>query len=203
MTAHMIALTAGFTAAVSGMAALSIVWRTNHAAPRTPTWANLELLRQYDPSPTTIALRYVPLTRMPLSDVVPSLTLDPRVVRPDRFQRSAAGSVFLLEGDVFMEPQGTWITGSADATFLLDPHADAPIRLFVRNAAVQNRVTLTSGGWRQELSLAPREEHLVDLPGGGRERVLIRIASAAGARPSDVEPGNADRRRLGCWIEIR
>ena len=202
LATHTIALVVGFTAAVAGMIALSIVWRTNHATPLTPTASNLELLRQYDPSPYQFAVRIPPWTRIPLADVVPSLTLVPSALRPDRVKRYGPALFVLLDGDVYMEPQGTWIVGGASARFLLERAAGQPMRLFVRNVPVANRVTLSVGRWREALTLAPREERLIDLPASGT-RLLLDVASATGTRPYDVEPGNLDRRRLGVWIEAR
>jgi hypothetical protein len=45
---------------------------------------------------------------------------------------------------------------------------------------------------------------MLDLPfERGRTGAVVRITSAAGTKPSDVEPGNLDQRMLGCWIEVR
>ena len=146
--------------------------------------------------------RFPPWTRIPLAEVLPSLTLVPNGLRADRVRRYGPALVVLLDGDVYMEPQGTRITGGASARFLLDRAEGQTMRIFVRNVPVANRVTLSSGGWREVLTLAPREERLVDIPATGA-RILLDVVSAAGARPFDVEPGNGDRRRLGVWIEAR
>jgi hypothetical protein len=87
--------------------------------------------------------------------------------------------------------------------FVVEQEAGSPIRLFVRNVPVDNHVTLVSGAWRQEMSLSPREERIIDLPAAGQPRVVLHVTSAAGARPVDREPRSTDRRLLGCWIEIR
>jgi hypothetical protein len=143
-----------------------------------------------------------PLTRIPLAEILPSLTLAPNAVPRDSVKRYGPALVVLLDGDAYMEPQGAWIPGNSSARFLLDHAAGQAVRLFVRNAPVANRVTLSSEGWREALTLAPREERLIEVPASGA-RTLLEVASATGARPSDVEPGNDDRRLLGVWIEIR
>jgi hypothetical protein len=52
--------------------------------------------------------------------------------------------------------------------------------------------------------MKPREERTLDLPvDRGRQGIVVRVISAAGAKPSDLEPGNLDQRMLGCWIEGR
>jgi hypothetical protein len=63
---------------------------------------------------------------------------------------------------------------------------------------------LETDGWRQEVSLKPREERMFDVPiDPARAGVVLRVRSAAGVRPADIEPGNQDKRVLGCWIETR
>jgi hypothetical protein len=204
LTSQMVALVAGMTAAAGGMIALTIVWRTNHATPLTPTRGNIALLRQYDPAQRRIAVRYPPFTRIPQADVPPSLTIATDALERDHVKRYGGALVFLLDGTAYMEPSGAWVPGKDDAMFLIEPDAGTPIRLFLRNTPVQNRVTLVSGEWRQEMVLAPREERAIDLPAeAGRPRAVLHVTSAAGARPADADPGSTDRRLLGCWIEIR
>jgi hypothetical protein len=112
--------------------------------------------------------------------------------------------VFLLDGHAYIEPGGIWIVGGGFGTFVLSPDPGAPIRLFVRNAPVRNHVTLESGAWRQDLTLEPREERTFDVPAkAGSNAALLRVTASTGARPSDLDPANEDRRLLGCWIETR
>jgi hypothetical protein len=118
--------------------------------------------------------------------------------------RHGPAVVYLLDGHAFTEPAGTWIAGGQDASFAIAPDPGAPIRLFVRNAPVQNDVTLESGSWRQTLALKPGEERIIDVPpAAAGPGVLLRVATTAGFRPADVDPAATDRRLLGCWIETR
>jgi hypothetical protein len=190
----------GLAAALVGMIALSIVWRTNGAMPLTPMASNLELLRRYDPADGQIAVRYSPVARIPLADAV-GLALAPNALPPDVVRRYGHALVVLLDGDAYMESSGAWVAGGSSARFLVADEDRTP-RLFVRNVPAANPVTLSSGAWREVMVLAPREERAIDLPAGGA-RTLLEVTSAAGARPSDVEPGNGDRRLLGVWIETR
>jgi hypothetical protein len=115
--------------------------------------------------------------------------------------------VFFTEGEAYTEREGTWIAGGRSAQFVIAPDPGAPIRLFVRNAPVENEVTLASGTWRQTLALRPREERMVDVPveagRPGSNAALLRVTTTAGFRPADLDPSNTDRRLLGCWIETR
>ncbi|MEP7307132.1 MAG: hypothetical protein ABJA98_16590 [Acidobacteriota bacterium] len=124
-------------------------------------------------------------------------------IRPLHAVRYGPAVVMLLGGHVYVEPGGAWIAGGSEADLAIAPDPGNGIRLFLRNSPVDNRVTLTSGAWRQELTLTPREERLLDVPvdkgtGGAR----VRVSCASGARPSDVEHSD-DTRLLGCWIETR
>jgi hypothetical protein len=123
---------------------------------------------------------------------------------PRRAVRYGPALLLLIDGHAYVEREGTWVAGGGDAEFAIEPDHGTDIRLFVRNAAVQNRVTIESGTWRRDLALQPREERFVDLPfEAGRPGLLLRVSAETGARPADVEPGNADRRLLGAWIETR
>jgi hypothetical protein len=306
-SAQVVALAGGAALALAGMISVSLVWRTNNAAPLTPATASIDLLRRVDPDSHQIALRYSPLRRVAIenlppmipllvndapaaaSAVTPLLQLESppaatyeieavlngagagrvsalsdrdlgplwrwdlpdghgiwrqRVTLPlavpllaidadtaarraiDRIAVTAVsvpGSsarltnaepahavrygpalVFLLDGDAYVEREGAWISGGRSARFAIVPDAGAPIRLFVRNAPVQNDVTLDGGAWRQTLSLRPREERMIDVPvAAARLGAVLRVTTSAGSRPSDLDPSTTDRRMLGCWIETR
>ena len=78
------------------------------------------------------------------------------------------------------------------------------MQLFVRNFVVPNTVVLETDGWRQAVTLKPREERLFAVPTDpARAGVVLRVRSTTGVRPADIEPGNQDKRVLGCWIETR
>ena len=123
---------------------------------------------------------------------------------PVHATRLGPAILFLVGGHAYTERAGTWVAGGDSADFVIAPDQARSLLLFVRNFAIDNRVTLVSGSWRQELTLRPREERLLDLPLDSRRRAIqLTVTSAAGARPSEVEPGNGDSRYLGCWIEVR
>jgi len=118
---------------------------------------------------------------------------------PAGAMRYGAAVVF-VSGGAYVERAGLWIAGGAEADLFIVPDRPAPVRLFVRNAPVQNQISLSADGWRQALALAPGDERLLDLPAPPPP---IHVVSAAGARPVDFEPGSTDRRVLGCWLEVR
>jgi hypothetical protein len=127
-----------------------------------------------------------------------------REVEAFRAARYGSAMLFLTRGRVYMEHEGLWVAGRQDAEFVVAPDEGSPIRLFVRNTATENHVTLQSGRWRQELALQSREERIVDVPSDpGRAGILLSVAAATGARPIDFEAKSGDERLLGCWIETR
>jgi len=96
------------------------------------------------------------------------------------------------------------VAGRDEAAFVIVPDAGSMVRLLLRNFAADNVVTIDSAGSQQEYSMKPREERTVEVPvDGGTAAAIVRVKSAAGARPSDLEPGNLDLRRLGVWIQAR
>ena len=121
-----------------------------------------------------------------------------------RAARHGHATVFLLDGRAYVEASGSWIAGGEAAEFAIVPDPGVPVRLFVRNSAIDNTVMLESGRWHQDLVLKPGEERLLEVPiDATRPGVVLRVRSAKGTRPADTEPGNEDKRMLGCWIETR
>jgi hypothetical protein len=121
-----------------------------------------------------------------------------------RAGRYGPATVFLVDGSAYMEKAGAWVAGRDEAAFVIVPDAGSMVRLLLRNFAADNVVTIDSAGSQQEYSMKPREERTVEVPvDGGTAAAIVRVKSAAGARPSDLEPGNLDLRRLGVWIQAR
>ena len=121
-----------------------------------------------------------------------------------RAGRYGPAIVFLVDGSAYMERAGAWVAGQDEAAFVIVPDAGSIVRLLLRNFAVDNVVTIDSAGSQQEYPMKPREERTVEVPVDGRTAAaIVRVKSAAGARPSDLEPGNLDLRLLGCWIQAQ
>jgi hypothetical protein len=121
-----------------------------------------------------------------------------------RVGRYGPAMVFLVDGSAYMEKAGAWVSGRGEAGFVILPDAGSMVRLLLRNFAVDNVVTIDGAGGKQEYPMKPREERTVEVPVDGRTgAAIVRIKSAAGARPSDLEPGNLDVRLLGCWIRVQ
>jgi hypothetical protein len=109
---------------------------------------------------------------------------------------------FFLDDRAFPEPSGFWVGGARDTSVVLQPDASRPVSLLVRNGASANTVTIESGAWKDAFAMNPGEERRVDLPADpqGAAARLLRFSSAAGFRPSDVNPGSRDTRLLGVFV---
>ena len=121
----------------------------------------------------------------PLSIVPARARLTDLVAR--RAVRYEGASVFFLDDRSFAEPDGFWVGGSRQSTFVVQADRPQPsVDLHLRNAPVDNRLTLESGQWREELTLA-----------AGRRAARAgsaRARSAGGARHGDEQPQVSGRR---------
>jgi hypothetical protein len=143
-----------------------------------------------------------------------SVSVEPVAIAPaagriaDRPARRAlrydAATVYFLDEGEFPEPEAFWIGGAREGSFVVQPAArTSAIPIFVRNAPVENVVTLSSGQWREELTLTPGEERQLEIPvAPGRTAALVTVASRSGFRPSESEPQSRDNRFLGVWVKI-
>jgi hypothetical protein len=113
-------------------------------------------------------------------------------------------TVFFLDRNSFPEPDSFWVGGGLDSSIVLAPQTPRPaVALLLRNAPVENRVVIQSGGWRQELPLQPGEERRIGVPIDVRRgSSLIRVSVSSGFRPSEIDATSTDQRFLGVWIKV-
>jgi hypothetical protein len=109
------------------------------------------------------------------------------------------------DSSVFFEDSGFWVRGGRTVQVAVtQDEIEAPLEMFVRNAAVSNVVQVEVNGEARTLQLQSRQELTMPVPmGPNRPGALIRIESPSGFRPSEVEPGSTDTRFLGVWVEFR
>ena len=114
-------------------------------------------------------------------------------------------TVYFLDGRSFPEPEAFWVGGARSSSIVIQPDAQgAQITLLIRNAPVQNQVSLQAGTWRVDLDLAPGEARYLDVPlDATRGAALVTFSISAGFRPSEVEPGSRDHRFLGVWVTLK
>jgi len=139
----------------------------------------------------------------PLELVPASARLTNLVAR--RAVRYDDAAVFFLDDRSFAEPEGFWIGGSRQSAFVVQPdRQQSSVELHLRNAPIENRVTLASGQWQEVLTLAPGEERRVQVPiAPGQPAGLVTATTTNGFRPSESTPGSRDERLLGVWLSLK
>lgn len=109
--------------------------------------------------------------------------------------------VFFHDAVSYIEPGGFWARGrSKMRVTLAKPEAPDSFALNLHCGARANQVTVLTphGSWR--LELAPNVARTLVLPANHQALMPLDIATASGFVPAEIEPGNPDRRVLGCWI---
>ena len=128
--------------------------------------------------------------------VAPSTTIIAR--RAVRYDGIVA---FFLDDRAFPEPSGFWVGGERETSVVLAPdERRGSLSLLLRNAPVDNTVSLEFSRRREEIALKPGEERRIELPlDPASGSVLLRIRSSAGFRPSEADPNSRDTRLLGVY----
>jgi hypothetical protein len=121
-----------------------------------------------------------------------------------RAVRYGGAVAFFLDDRALAEPSGFWVQGGRDTRLVLAPDSRrGPLPLLLRNAPVENTVTLEFGGRREAIVLGPGEERRIDVPlDAGRGAAVIGIRASAGFRPSNMDPNSRDTRMLGVYVRV-
>jgi hypothetical protein len=136
------------------------------------------------------------------SSVGPLFDDAPRALRARRY---AGTVVYFLDRNAFAEPDAFWIGGGSTTEVVVQPdEGGAAATILVRNGPVENSLLVSSGGWRDERKLAPGEERDLPIPlDTSRGATRLRLHSASGFRPMEVDRRSTDSRYLGVWIQFR
>lgn len=73
----------------------------------------------------------------------------------------------------------------------------------ITGGAAATSVTISMGNWSEAFALDAGQKRELTLPAAVNGTWSLRIASGAGFRPSEREPGNNDVRALAAWIAVR
>ncbi len=121
-----------------------------------------------------------------------------------RALKYGSADAYFMDDHAFAEPTGFWVAGGQEADVLM-ANISSPLHLFMRNAPVENTVTIDSENGGQIIELGPGEEKAIEQHGDSPDAtsIRLRIRAAQGFRPWQQDHANADMRYLGCWIEIR
>lgn len=139
--------------------------------------------------------RVVPtLNRTPAYDVVASAGL-------------VDGIVFLFhDGGSYPEETGFWVRGRSETHVSVVARTGPltePVKLRIRNGPVPNTIRILTPESRQQITFESseiKEVTLTPTPLDGTLRIVI--AAEHGFVPADKDPGSADRRLLGVWVEV-
>jgi hypothetical protein len=144
---------------------------------------------------------------------MPRIALEPASIAPEvwRFTSPPAAqavgyenmTAFAFQPDVYLEGAGIWVTGGLPTSMVFaGPAGASTVRLLVRNAPVENTITLRGQSRVDVLPMKPGEVRVIELPLDPRNRgALIEITAERGYRPADVDKTTQDRRYLGVWIQ--
>jgi hypothetical protein len=184
------ALVMGVAGAVAGMTAMTVVWRSNDAAPLRPVSGSLAFLDRYDPDSHQTAVRYQPLGRMSLADVPARLPLVD--VQPGRTNDSTIAFLEHVPAGRYAIDGVKAASAAGDVTVVLD-------RQF--GAAWTWTLATEHGHWRREFQL-PVDVRALALAAdnglrAGLERVSMRAVSIAGGRKRASDRVAADVVRYG------
>jgi hypothetical protein len=137
---------------------------------------------------------------VPQSIIPAARRLTDQVAR--RAVRYRGTAVFFLDDRSFPEPEAFWVGGSRQSSIAIQPLAPgSAVDILMRNAPVDNHVSLVSGPWREDMTLAPDEERRIRIPvAADAGAAVVTITSQSGFRPSEVVPDSRDDRFLGVWI---
>ncbi|HJR58806.1 MAG TPA: hypothetical protein VJ813_05405 [Vicinamibacterales bacterium] len=118
--------------------------------------------------------------------------------------RYAGTTTFFLDEESYPEPEAFWVGGGRSSEIVIQPDESHPAQVvLVRNGAAANTLRIETKGWHEEIRLGAGEERRVQLPLDHRRgATLIRLTTAAGFTPSEVDPNSRDNRFLGVWIRI-
>ena len=115
-----------------------------------------------------------------------------------------AASIFFHDEDVYPEQNGFWVRGGSTAYMTVAAnHPDEGVTLRVHSEGRPNSVIFETTTWGERLQLQAGTPRDVHIPAPARPGpFLLRMTAANGFVPSEMIPGNTDRRMLGCWVEI-
>ena len=135
-----------------------------------------------------------------------AIAVPPRRSRQSSLRAARYGAVVahFVDDRVYAEREAFWVRGARDAAVVLqgDPGVSSA-QLELRNGPVANHLTVSGAGQPFAKALAPGETLTLSVPLGADGSARLRIASAAGFVPAEVETGNGDRRYLGVYVRVK
>jgi hypothetical protein len=161
-----------------------------------------------------VGLRGSPILERALTRItVTPRSLVPAALRPAMPQVVGAtrtpGGILLVHTDTagIEADRGAWMMAGAPSLLSFPDRPGpagrapvAPLTLRLRSDAPTNRVTLTSRGWTQTVTLAAGVVTDVQVPRTGAPLTPVTIQAETAYTPAAHVPGSSDQRPLGVWI---
>ena len=121
-----------------------------------------------------------------------------------RAVRYGSSVFFFLDDRAYPEPSGFWVGGKrGTAVGVQLDRAAAAVALMLRNPGAANTISLASGAWHEDVTLAAGEERRIEVPlDAATGSAVLQIHSAGGFRPSEADPANRDTRLLGVYVRL-
>jgi hypothetical protein len=145
------------------------------------------------------AIEIAPLTITPRAEraTVPRFwSMDKIGGQPGRF-------ALFMDRRTWSEPGGYWVRGESRGEVWLSPAGAREMLVRVQNGAAAGRVTVSTPGRDDELSLGSWETRELAVSLSGRELLVPLVVSAGnGFRPAAVDPESTDIRFLCCWLTV-
>jgi hypothetical protein len=118
----------------------------------------------------------------------------------------AGAPVYFHDTNADVEPTGFWSRGrvATTITLVVDP-ASRPlgVRLRLHSGQGTTTVRVATPGWSTQLSLTPGHVESLLVPALEGQRLLpVEIRPEGGFVPAEQGGAPADRRLLGCWVEL-
>lgn len=134
-----------------------------------------------------------------------------RTAKSDYQLNFKGGTVYFLNDSFYHDQDFFWIRGESKLEFLLrqDPNSALSF-LRIQSGSVDDRITLTIGGRKEEFRLGPNESAYVKLANFQKEERTFegkrylhgKIESKNGYAPKLLSRENPDYRYLGCQIHL-
>jgi hypothetical protein len=117
-------------------------------------------------------------------------------------RQMAHATLFFHDDLAAPEGDGFWTPGRARMTMTVAASHQRPPRVLLRAGPVATRLELITDAWRQEITLDPLAQRLLDLPMPSSDVTRLVIETSTGFVPARFDPASHDERLLGCWVEV-
>jgi hypothetical protein len=118
--------------------------------------------------------------------------------------------VYFHDARIYPETRGFWVRGAATAAVSIGTMSSDGVTLRLHSGPEPNTVTLATSVWREHIQLSPATPVEIRVPALAiyspvdprADLIPLTITTDRGFVPAERDGRSADRRMLGCWVEI-